>query len=268
MGIQMQRLSGKVAVITGGGGRIGAATARRFAAEGARVAIADLSIDAATRVAQDIGYAALAIQFDAGDTDSIARMIARAADHFGRIDILHNNAALLDLAFLDRDRTAVDTDIDVWDKTMEVNVRGYMVACKHAIPHIRKQGGGSIINTSSNAAGAGDSSRIAYGSSKGAILVMTKYIATQHGRENIRCNAIMPGLILDPELEAKVPALAAKTKRHLLLNRNGRPEDIAGLAAFFASDDSAFITGQAISCDGGLIGHQPFFADELDAAEG
>src|SRR3546814_8498298 len=95
---------------------------------------------------------------------------------------------------------------------------------------------------------------------------MTKYIATQHGRENIRCNAILPGLILDPELEAKVKDMAEMTKRHLLLTRNGRPEDIAGLAAFFASDDSSFVTGQAISCDGGLVIHQPFFADELEAS--
>lgn len=258
------RLAGKTAIITGGGGRIGAATARRLVQEGANVAIADLSEGAAQRVANDLGKAAIAIQFDAGEPDSIAAMVARAADHFGRIDILHNNAALLDLAFLDRDRDAVQTDIDVWDQTMEVNVRGYMLACKHAIPHMRRQGGGSIINTSSNAAAAGDSSRIAYGSSKGAILVMTKYIATQHGRENIRCNAIMPGLILDPELEAKMPEYAAMTKRHLLLNRNGIPDDIAGMVAFFASDDASFVTGQAISCDGGLVSHQPFFADEIN----
>lgn len=261
----MQRLADKVAIITGGGGRIGAACARRFAAEGGKVAIADLSLEAARRVADEIGDAAFAVQFDAGDPDSIAAMVAEAAGHFGRVDVLHNNAALLDLDFLGRDQTAVDTDVEVWDKTMEVNVRGYMVACKHAIPHMRKQGGGSIINTASNAAAAGDTSRIAYGSSKGAILVMTKYIATQHGRENIRCNAILPGLILDPELEAKVADLAAMTKRHLLIGRNGRPEDIAGLAAFFASDDSVFITGQAISCDGGLLTHQPFYADEMEA---
>lgn len=262
----MQRLAGKVAVITGGAGRIGAATARRFVAEGARVAIADLDADAAHRVAGEIGGAALALQFDAGDADSIGRMIADAAQHFGRIDVLHNNAALLALDFLARDKTAVDTDVEVWDKTMEVNVRGYMVACKHAIPHMIKGGGGSIINTASNAAAAGDASRIAYGSSKGAIMVMTKYIATQHGRDNIRCNTILPGLILDPELEAKLPEMAATTKRHLLANRNGRPEDIAGLAAFFASDDSVFVTGQAVACDGGLLTHQPFWADELEAS--
>jgi NAD(P)-dependent dehydrogenase (short-subunit alcohol dehydrogenase family) len=262
----MERLAGKVALITGGGGRIGAATARRFASEGARVALGDLSLDAAKRVAEEIGEAGLAIAFDAGDPASIEAMIERTVAHFGRLDILHNNAALLDLAFLDQDRTAVDTSIEVWDRTMEVNVRGYLVACKHAIPHMRAAGGGSIINTASNAAVLGDTSRIAYGSSKGAIMSMTRYIATQHGREGIRCNAILPGLILDPELEEKVPEMAAMTKRHVLIARNGRPEDIAGLAAFFASDDSAFVTGQAIQCDGGLLSHQPFFADEMDRA--
>jgi len=262
----LNRLEGKVAIVTGGAGRIGAACARRFAAEGARVAVADVKEDAARRVADEIGDGAIAVQFDAGDAESIAAMIARAADHFGRIDILHNNAALVDLDFLNRDFDVVGTEIDVWDKTMEVNVRGYMVAAKHAIPHMRRTGGGSIINTSSNAAVAGDSCRIAYGTSKGAILTMTRYIATQHGRDNIRCNAIMPGMILDPELEAKMSELAAMNKRHLLLNkRNGLPEDIAGLAAFLASDDSAFITAQQISCDGGLLAHLPFFADEMDA---
>src|SRR3546814_7093300 len=102
-----------------------------------------------------IGDAAIAIPFDAGEPDTIASMVAQTAEHFGRIDVLHNNAALLDLAFLERDRTAVDTDIEVWDRTMEVNVRGYMVACKHVTPYMRRQGGGSIINTSSNAAEIG-----------------------------------------------------------------------------------------------------------------
>lgn len=260
----MQRLANKVAIVTGGGGRIGAATAKRFAAEGAKVVIADLSEEGAERVATEIGDAALAVRFDAGDVESIARLVQRTVDHFGGLDILHNNAALLDLEFLNRDRTVVDTDIEVWDRTMEVNVRGYMVACKHAIPHMRRRGGGSIINTSSGAAAAGDSSRVAYGSSKGAILVMTKYIATQHGRENIRCNAIMPGLILDPELEPKIAELAALIKRHQLIERTGRPEGIAALAAFFASDESGFITGQSLRADGGVLDHQPMFADELD----
>src|ERR1700712_2752158 len=114
----MLRLAGKVALITGGGGRIGAATARRFAQEGAKVAIGDLSLAAAQRVAGEIGAAALAIAFDAGDPATIEAMVAQAAGHFGRLDILHNNAAMLDPAFLDRDSTAVDTSIEVWDRTM------------------------------------------------------------------------------------------------------------------------------------------------------
>lgn len=111
----MQRLANKVAIVTGGGGRIGAATAKRFAAEGAKVVIADLSEEGAERVATEIGDAALAVRFDAGDVESIARLVQRTVDHFGGLDILHNNAALLDLEFLNRDRTVVDTDIEVWD---------------------------------------------------------------------------------------------------------------------------------------------------------
>jgi NAD(P)-dependent dehydrogenase (short-subunit alcohol dehydrogenase family) len=257
----MRRLDGKVALITGGGGRIGAATARRLASEGARVAIGDISEEGATAVARSIGDRALAIQFDAADPDSIARLVAQTVEHFGGLDILHNNAALLDLAFLDQDRDVVQTSIEVWDTTMQINLRGYMLACKHAVPHMISAGGGSIINTASNAALLGDSSRIAYGSSKGAIISMTRYIATQHGRSKIRCNAIAPGLILDDELERKVPEMCAATARHVLLPRHGRPEDIAAMVAFFASDDSSFVTGQLIACDGGLLAHQPFIAD-------
>jgi NAD(P)-dependent dehydrogenase (short-subunit alcohol dehydrogenase family) len=257
----LRGLDGKVALITGGGGRIGAATARRLAAEGVRVSIGDLSEAAATAVARSIGNQALAVQFDAGDPDSIARMVARTVEHFGRLDILHNNAAMLDLAFLDQDRDAVQTSVEVWDATMQINVRGYMLACKHAIPHMLSAGGGSIINTASNAALLGDSSRIAYGSSKGAVISMTRYIATQHGRSKIRCNAISPGLILDDELERKLPELCAATGRQVLLPRHGRPEDIAAVVAFFASDDSSFVTGQLIGVDGGMLAHQPFLAD-------
>jgi NAD(P)-dependent dehydrogenase (short-subunit alcohol dehydrogenase family) len=257
----LRGLDGKVALITGGGGRIGAATARRLAAEGVRVSIGDLSEAAATAVARFIGNQALAVQFDAGDPDSIARMVARTVEHFGRLDILHNNAAMLDLAFLDQDRDAVQTSVEVWDATMQINVRGYMLACKHAIPHMLSAGGGSIINTASNAALLGDSSRIAYGSSKGAVISMTRYIATQHGRSKIRCNAISPGLILDDELERKLPELCAATGRQVLLPRHGRPEDIAAVVAFFASDDSSFVTGQLIGVDGGMLAHQPFLAD-------
>lgn len=257
----MRGLNDKVALVTGGGGRIGAAVVGRLVDAGAKVIVADLNLEAATAVAGRFGGAARPVQFDAEKPESIRQMVEQAVSFFGRLDVLHNNAALLDPDVLNADTTATDIDVETWDRTMDVNVRGYLLACKYAIPHMRKLGGGSIINTSSNAAAAGDVLRIAYGSSKGAIVVMTKYIATQYGRDNIRCNAILPGLILDKELEERVPDLAKLTKRHLLLTRNGMPEDVASLVAFFASDESAFITGQAISCDGGLVAHQPFFAE-------
>jgi NAD(P)-dependent dehydrogenase (short-subunit alcohol dehydrogenase family) len=260
----MRRLEGRVAIVTGGGGRIGKATATRLVSEGAHVVIADLSAEHAAAAATPLGDQALALTFDAEDPESIERMVTRSVEHFGRLDIVHNNAALLDLAFLDRDLNVVDTSIEVWDRTMRVNVRGYMLVCKHAVPHMVAAGGGSIINTTSNAAFAGDLVRVAYGSSKAAIIALTRYIATQHGREKIRCNAIAPGLIVDEALERALPEFVAMTARHVLLPRNGRPEDIAGMVAFFASDDSSFVTGQVISCDGGLLSHQPYFADLMD----
>ncbi|ALR22324.1 short-chain dehydrogenase [Sphingobium baderi] len=260
----VERLDGRVAIVTGGGGRIGAATARRLASEGAKVIVADRSREAAESVARDIGDCALPFIFDAGEPESIRAMVETTVQRFGRIDILHNNAALLDVDFLNSDTDVVNISLPAWDKTMEVNVRGYVVACKHAIPHMRAVGGGVIINTSSNAALAGDSARIAYGASKAAINALTRHIATQHGRENIRCNAVSPGLITDPELEARFPDLHAVSARHTPLPRYGRGEDMAALVAFLASDDGSFITGQVICCDGGMLAHQPTYADIIE----
>lgn len=261
----MTRLEGRVAIVTGGGGRIGSATARRLVTEGARVAIADLVTESAERVAHEIGASAIAIGFDAGDPASIARLVEQTAQHFGRIDILHNNAALVDVAFLNDDTDVVTISLETWDKTMEVNLRGYVAAAKHAIPHMRAVGGGSIINTTSNAALAGDSARIAYSASKAAINALTRSIATQHGRENIRCNAVSPGLITDPELQARFPDLHVVSGRHTPLPRFGVGADMAALVAFLASDDASFITGQVICCDGGMLMHQPTYADLIDS---
>ncbi len=260
----VQRLAGLVAIVTGGGGRIGGATAKRLAREGARVVVADIVMEAAERVADEIGENALAMAFDAGDPDSIERLVNRSAQYFGGIDILHNNAALLDVAFLNNDTDVVNVTLETWDKTMEVNVRGYVVACKHVIPHMRKAGKGSIINTTSNAALAGDSTRIAYGASKAAIISLTRTMATQHGREFIRSNAVSPGLITDPDLEARFPDLHTVSARHTLLPRYGRGEDMAAAVAFLASDDASFITGQVLCIDGGMLAHQPTYADIID----
>lgn len=259
----MNRLAGKVAIITGGAGGIGSASAERFIAEGARVAIADLFEDRAKEVAARLGEAAFPVFYDAGDADSIAAAIDRTVSRFGRLDILFNNAAVTDLRVQGQDTTATDIPLDVWDQTLNVNVRGVMIGCRHAIPHMLEQGGGSIINTASDSGLAGDIARLAYGTSKGAVITLTKYVAVQYGRKGIRCNAIAPGVIMTEQMK-KLPVLADTIFRHVVTPRLGIPEDIAALAAFLAADESAYITGQTISCDGGHLAHQPQVADMID----
>jgi len=259
----MQRLTGKVAIVTGGGGGIGSAVARRFASEGARVAVADIFLDAAQRAAEPLGENGLAIQFDAADAKSVEALVEATVKAFGRLDILHNNAALTDARHV-QDTTAVDIPLSIWNDILAVNVTGYLLGCKYAIPHMLKAGGGSIINTASNSGSAGDLARIAYGSSKGAIITMTKYIATQYGRQNIRCNSVAPGVVLTEALDRTAPGLKEIIKRHILTPEFGTPDDIAALVAFLASDESRYINGENISISGGGLSHQPHYADLLE----
>jgi NAD(P)-dependent dehydrogenase (short-subunit alcohol dehydrogenase family) len=259
----MNRLEGKVAIITGGAGGIGAATAERFIREGATVVIADLFEDRAKAVAERLGPSAVPMFYDAGDDGSVQAAIEETAARLGRIDILFNNAAVTDLRIQGQDTTATEIPFDVWDKTMNVNVRGVMAGSRFAIPHMIKAGGGSIINTASGSGLAGDIARIAYGTSKGAVITLTKYLAVQYGRQGIRANAIAPGVIMTDQMK-KLPILAATIQRHVVTPRLGIPEDIAALAAFLAADESAYITGQTICCDGGHLAHQPQIADMID----
>lgn len=259
----MMRLEGKVAIVTGGGGGIGAAVARRLTAEGASVVIADLFEESAERAAAPLGDSALAVQFDAADPESVKAMIDRCMTHFGRIDILHNNAAMTDPVKSPQDTTAPDIPIGIWHEILDINLTGYLLGCKYAIPHMIAGGGGSIINTASNSGSAGDLARIAYGSTKAAIMGLTRYVATQHGRQNIRCNSIAPGVVLTEALEKTVPGLKDIIKRHILTPEFGTPDDIAALVAFLASDESRYITGENISISGGGLVHQPHYADLL-----
>ncbi len=263
----MRRLEGKVAVVTGGGGGIGSAVANRIVREGGKVVIADLFEDSARAAAGPLGDAALAIQFDASDPASIEAMVTAAADHFGGIDILHNNAAMTDPAKHPLDTTPVDIPIEIWDEIIDINLRGYLLGCKYAIPHMIARGGGSIINTASNSGIAGDLARVAYGASKGGIITLSKYVATQYGKQNIRCNSISPGVVLTPALEATVPGLKEVIQRHILTPEFGTPDDIAALVAFLASDESRYITGENISISGGGLSHQPHYADLLAMME-
>ena len=263
----MRRLEGKIAIVTGGGGGIGSAVARRMVSEGAKVAIADLYEDSARRAAEPLGDNALALQFDAADPASIEKMVSKTVDHFGGLDILHNNAAMTDPAKHPLDNTVVDIPIEIWDEIIDINLRGYLLGSKYAIPHMIARGGGAIINTASNSGAAGDLARVAYGTSKGGIITLSKYIATQYGKQNIRCNAVSPGVVLTQALEETAPGLKEIIQRHILTPQFGTPDDIAALVAFLASDESRYITGENISISGGGLSHQPHYADLLEMME-
>ncbi|HQS68636.1 MAG: glucose 1-dehydrogenase [Novosphingobium sp.] len=257
----MSRLEGKVAIVTGGGGGIGSAVARRLVSEGARVAVADIFAESAERVAHSLGDAAIAVAFDAASADSVKALVEQTVSHFGKLDILHNNAAMTDPVKSAQDTTAIDIPMEIWQEILDVNLTGYLLGCRYAIPHMIANGGGSIVNTASNSGTAGDLARIAYGSTKGAIITLTKYVATQHGTQNIRCNSIAPGVVLTEALDKTVPGLKDIIKRHILTPEFGTPDDIAALVAFLASDESRYITGENISISGGGLIHQPHYAD-------
>lgn len=259
----MERLKNKVALVTGGAGGIGAATAERFAQEGAIVIVADIDFKRAQEVATSIGSAASALEFDGGDLESIRAMIDTVISRHGKLDVLHNNHAWLTDGMPD-DLTVIDTDFAVWDRTLAVNLSGYFATCKFALPHMIAGGGGSVINMASDSAIVANFNHIAYNVSKAGVAALTMNIATQHGRQGIRCNAISPGLIVTPNVRVVAGELVDLVGRHNVVDTTGEPRDIAGLAAFLASDDARFVTGQNISCDGGLIAHLPQNADHMD----
>lgn len=253
------RLDGKVALITGGAGGIGWATARLMAARGARVAIADIAVDRAKALANELP-GALAVHLDLEDEASTEAMVAATVAHFGRLDILHNNAALLgpEIAQADADVETMDTAL--WDRTYAVNVRGTMIACRTALPHLRASRG-NIVNTVSNLALQGHIIQVAYSSSKAAIIQLTRAIAASHGIHGVRCNAVAPGMTVTPALlEAFPPPLRQAVEVETLRDQLGEPDDIAEAVAFLASDAARHITGQVLVADGGAASHVPGIA--------
>jgi NAD(P)-dependent dehydrogenase (short-subunit alcohol dehydrogenase family) len=265
----MATLVGKVAIVTGGGSGIGRATAARLAVEGAAVVVADINLAGATEtvaLVRAAGGAAMAHECDVAVEDSVRDMVRAAMAEYGRLDGVHNNAA--NVFVVPQDLDIVNADMAVFDASMATNVRGQLLVCKYAIPEMRKSGGGSIVNMSSNAGQMGDLLRVAYGVSKAGVDSLTRYVATIHGKEGIRCNAISPGVVATPALVNNVSqAELDMFEAHHLTPYMGRPEDIASVVAFLMTEDARFITGQVINVDGGMLAHTPLY-QQMRAAMG
>jgi len=260
----IERFKGQVAIVTGGASGIGEATCRRLAAEGATVVVADIDGDKADAVAAQIGGAARGARFDAVDVASIESLVLGTIDRLGRLDVLHNNAALTSPALHAKDTNAIDIGFDTWDLVFAANLRGYLAGCKYALPTMIRQGSGAIVNTASTGAFSGDITRMAYTVSKAAIIGLTRQIATHHGKQGIRCNAVAPGLVLSAGARATVPNVIEVMQRHLLTPEIGEPEDLAALVCFLASNEARYINGQTYIADGGMLAHNPAMADLVD----
>jgi len=249
------RLEGKVAVITGAGSGMGRVAAQMFAAEGAKVVVAEFAADAGeetVRQVTDAGGEASFVKADVSREDDARAMVDHAVERFGRIDVLYNNAGIMPEA----DHSVTDTDVAVWDQVMAVNLRGVFLGCKYAIPRMVEQGSGSVINISSFVAIIGCSvPQDAYTASKGAVLSLTRSLAVQFGPKGVRSNAICPGPIETPLLMDWL--LKDEAAKQLRLARNptgrfGKPEEIVNAAIYLASDESRWTNGAHFVIDGGI----------------
>jgi NAD(P)-dependent dehydrogenase (short-subunit alcohol dehydrogenase family) len=247
----MGRLDGKVCVITGAGGGMGREAAILFSAEGAQVCAADVNFDAADQTAHDCRDA-FAHQVDVANEASVESMLAATADRYGGIDVLYNNAGISP----NDDGSVLDTTVEAWDRVQAVNTKGVFLCCKHGIPYLQRRGSGSVINVASFVAIVGAAtSQISYTASKGAVLAMTRELAVQFARENIRVNALCPGPVETPLLLSIFgddPAALERRRAHWPTGRLAKPREVVNGALFLASDESSYVTGSTFLVDGGL----------------
>ncbi|HEY0454558.1 3-oxoacyl-ACP reductase [Actinophytocola sp.] len=248
----MNRLQDRVAVVTGAASGIGLATARRFADEGARVVAVDVTTDAIETLAKELDGDA--ITCDVTDEAAVEAMFDQVVAAHGRVDVAFNNAGISP----PEDDSILTTGIEVWERVQRVNLTSVYLCCKYVLPHMRRQGRGSIVNTASFVAVMGAAtSQISYSASKGGVLAMTRELGVQFAREGIRVNALCPGPVNTPllqELFASDPERARRRLVHVPMGRFAEATEIAAAVAFLASDDASFITASQFLVDGGISG--------------
>jgi NAD(P)-dependent dehydrogenase (short-subunit alcohol dehydrogenase family) len=247
----MGRLDGKVCVITGAGGGMGREAAIVFSEEGASVCAADVNLAAAEETVS-MTRDAFAQQVDVADEASVKAMMDATAKRYGGIDVLYNNAGISPAD----DASVLDTSVESWDRVQAVNTRGVFLCCKHGIPHLQRRGGGSVINVASFVAILGAAtSQISYTASKGAVLALSRELAVQFARENIRVNSLCPGPVETPlllRIFGDDPAALERRRIHWPMGRLAKPREIVNGALFLASDESSYVNGSTFLVDGGL----------------
>jgi meso-butanediol dehydrogenase/(S,S)-butanediol dehydrogenase/diacetyl reductase len=241
------KLDGKVAVITGAASGIGAATARRFAQEGAKLVLSDLHEEEGRKVAQEVKAAAF-VTTDVGEAAQVEALLQTAVDRCGALNIVVNNAGIGGYG------KAPDLDIELWRKILSVDLDGVFYGCKYAIPHMRRAGGGAIVNTASVSGLFGDYGFLAYNAAKGAVVNLTRTVAIDHAKEGIRCNCVCPGAIDTAMFQqiAVIPGALDAYTQCIPMARVGRADEVAAAIAFLASDDASYITGVPLVIDGGV----------------
>jgi NAD(P)-dependent dehydrogenase (short-subunit alcohol dehydrogenase family) len=246
------RFEGKVALVTGAGGGIGLATARRFAAEGARVVCADVDEATGRAAAEEVGGTFVSV--GVASEPAVEAMFALAVDAYGGLDVSFHNAGISP----PEDASILDTDLDTWRRVQDVNLTSVYLCCRHAIPHLRARGGGAIVNTASFVAVMGAAtSQISYTASKGGVVALSRELGVEFAREGIRVNALCPGPVDTPllrELFATDPERAARRLVHIPMGRFAEATEVAATAAFLASDDASFVTASTFLVDGGISG--------------